>query len=158
MKLTAYPKTIFCLALLLAWGNGAPPAMAQHGGWIEIQSWSAPQTVEVHTPRDSYNAVFHSEVQVFPNGAASGFLVLSAPDSRNGVVIYLGTGETNVANVKWDKNSKVARVLLRGRTVDGEHILVSITPDASEDCLIYTTIGTDVHATWEAQGQIVVNR
>jgi hypothetical protein len=58
MKLTAYPKTIFCLALLLGWGNCMPPATAQ----------------------------------------------------------------------------------------------------SSEDCLIYTTIGTDVHATWEAQGRLAVIR
>jgi hypothetical protein len=47
-------------------------------------------------------------------------------------------------------------VVLRGRTEDGDPVVVIITPAASEDCLIYTTIGTDVHATWEAQGRIAV--
>src|SRR5262249_32959970 len=36
MRLTALPKTILWLALLLTWGLGAPPAWAQHTGRITV--------------------------------------------------------------------------------------------------------------------------
>ena len=49
-------------------------------------------------------------------------------------------------------------VLLRGRTSEGDPIVVMITPAATEDCLIYTTVGPDVHAIWEAQGRLTVIR
>ena len=141
-----------------------PPAMAQYQGthplYQDIFIPAPPQTVEVHTRQDSYNAVFLSdEVRVFPDGTASGSLTLIPTNSAsNPRIYYLGTGEANVVNVKWAKNGTVVRVLLGGETVDGDQILVSITPDASEDCLIYTTIGVEVHATWSAQGRIVVTR
>ena len=160
MKLTAYPKTIFCLALLLGWGNCMPPATAQS---IEIYSWhelvilSSLQTVEAHTPRDSYDAVFQSEIRVFRNPGANGFLMLdptdSAPRHTGGVNMIFLDG-----HVRFNRDGTVAAVLLRGRTVEGNPIVVMITPDEMEDCLIYTTIGTDVHATWEAQGRIAVIR
>ena len=152
MKLIAFRKTIFCLALLLAWGNCAPPAMAKHEHWIEIESVSLPQTVEVHTPIDSYNAGFQSEVHVFPNGTASGFLTLIPTDRHPGGANFLfGDG-----SVRFNRDGTVAGVLLRGYSEEGNLIVVMITPDASADCLIYTVVGPDVHATWEAQGQIVV--
>lgn len=155
MKLNNFPKTIFCLALLLCWGTCAPPAMAQsqHGDWIEILSTSAPQTVEVHTPRGSYNAGFQSEVRVFPDGMAIGSLTLIPTDSHpGGVNAVLSDG-----SVRFIRDSIVPVVLLRGLTQQGNPIVVMITPAASQDCLIYTTIGCcNVHATWEAQGRIVV--
>jgi len=153
MKLTAYPKTIFCLALLLAWGNCAPPAMAQsHDNWILIESQSAPQTVEVHTPRDSYIAVFQSEVRVFPDGTAIGCLIIDPTNRDSGGVnmIFLD------GSVRFNRDGTVAGVLLLGLTEEGNRVVVMITRDASEECLIYSTIGTDVHATLEAQGEIVV--
>jgi prepilin-type processing-associated H-X9-DG protein len=155
MKLTAYPKTIFCLALLLAWGSCVPPAMAQsrHGSWILIESWSAPQTVEVHTPQGSYNAVFASAVQVFPDGTASGFLTLTPTDRHPGGANF-AFSDGSVRFIRAD----IAAVMVRGHSEEGNRVVVMITPGASEDCLIYTTVGSDVHASWEAQGSIVVNR
>ncbi len=153
MKLTAFPKTIFCLTLLLAWGSCAPPAMADHVGWILIESQSAPQTVEVHTPRGSYNAVFQSAVQVFPNRAAIGSLTLMPTDRRPGG-LNVAMGDGSVRFIRHD----IAAVMVRGLTEEGNLVVVTITPAASEDCLIYTTLGSGVQATWEAQGQIVVNR
>ena len=161
MKLRSYLKPIFCVALLLCWGHCAPPAAALYQGthplYQDIYIPPAPQTVEVHTPRASYNAVFESEVRVFPNGTAVGFLTLSVPDSasrhsRGGNFLF-GDG-----SVRFNRDDTVAGILLRGRSVEGNRIVVMITPAATEDCLIYTTVGSDVHATWEARGQIVVNR
>src|SRR5262245_15873440 len=54
MRLTNFPKTIFCLALLLGWGNCAPPAKAQVTEYLFVAIVALPQTVEAHTPRDSY--------------------------------------------------------------------------------------------------------
>jgi prepilin-type processing-associated H-X9-DG protein len=161
MKLTAFPKTIFCLALLLCWGNCAPPVTAQGGVWVTVgffEVHSPPQTVAVHTPRDSYSAVFQSEARVFfPNGAASGFLTLSPTDSAPG-----HPGGANMlfsdGSVRFLHNGTVEGVLLRGSTSEGDLIVVMITPAATEDCLIYTTVGSDIHATWEAQGSIGVIR
>jgi prepilin-type processing-associated H-X9-DG protein len=158
MKLTAFPKTIFCLALLLGWGSCVPSATAQcNKCWIELNSVTFPQTVEVETPRGDYTAVFQSEVQVFPNHEARGFLTLiptdSAPRHQNGANFAFSDG-----HVKWSKNGTVAGVLLKGYSEDGNPVVVMITPAASEDCLIYTTVGTDVHATWEAQGRLAVIR
>ena len=151
MKLTAFPKTISCLALLLCLGSFAPPATADHAGWILIESQSAPQTVDVHTPRDSYNAVFLSAVQVFPDGTANGFLTLTPTDRHPGGANFLFS-DGSVRFIRHD----IAAVMVRGHSEEGNLVVVMITPGASEDCLIYTTIGVDVQATWEAQGQIVV--
>lgn len=159
MSLTSFPKAIFCLTLLSYWGRSAPPATAQHGGshaiYQDIVVPSALQTVEVHTPRGSYNAVFlQSEVQVFPNRMALGSLMLiPAAGHSGGLNVSLAEG-----SVRFNRDGTVAGVLLRGRTEDGNRIIVMITPAATEDCLIYTTVGTQVNATWEAQGHIVVNR
>lgn len=162
MKLTTFPQTIFSLALLLAWGHCAPPATAQSQGshplYQDIYIPAPPQTVEVHRPRDSYNAIFQSEVRVFPNGAANGFLRLDPTDSvparDDEVLVVFENG-----SVRFKRDGTVAGVLLRGREVEsGRLLVVMITPDASEDCLIYTIAGSGVQATWEAQGRIVVNR
>ena len=118
-------------------------------GFFEV---SAPvQTVEVNTPRDSYDAVFHNEVQV-RNGSANGFLTLPVPDGaarhQNGANFIFVDG-----SVRFSRDGAVAAVRLRGRTVEGnQRITVIITPAATEDCLIYTTVGTDVTATFEVEG------
>jgi prepilin-type processing-associated H-X9-DG protein len=157
MKLTTYPKTIFCLTLLLGWGNCAPPATAQYQGthalYQDIFIPVPPQTVEVHTPRDSYNAGFHSEIRVFRNAEANGFLMLDPTDSTHpgGANFTFGDG-----SVRFNRDGTVAGVLLRGRTIEGDPVVVIITPAEIEDCLIYTTVGPDVNATWEAQGRLIV--
>jgi prepilin-type processing-associated H-X9-DG protein len=159
MKLTAFPKTIICLALLLGWGSCAPPATAQQGWgpWEVVVISALPQTVIVETPRDSDTANFESVAMVYPNVAASGFLTLSdevsATRHSGGVNMLFSDG-----SVRFLHNGDVAGVLLRGRTVEGDPVVVMITPAATEDCLIYTTIGTDVHATWEAEGRLTVIR
>ena len=164
MKLTAFPKTIFCLALLLAWGNCAPPATAQnyHGGpsrehWILIESQSAPQTVEVQTPRGNCPAVFQSEARVFPNGSARGFLTLIPTDCANSHI-----GALNVAmgdgSVRFNRDGTVAGVMLRGHSEEGNPVVVMITPAASEDRLICTVVSFEVRATWEAQGSLTLIR
>ena len=158
MKLTNFPKVVFCLTLLLSWGSSAPPATAQNpGSHVLYQDSVVPptlQTVEVHTPRGSYNAVFlQDEVRVFPNRMATGSLMLIPTDSYSGGANFL----FHDGSVRFNRDGTVAGVLLRGRTEDGNRVIVMISPAATEDCLIYTTIGTQVKATWEAQGHIVVN-
>ena len=159
MKLTNFPKATICLTLLLHWGSSAPPATAQYQGlhalYQDIVIPAASQTVEVHTPRDSYNAVFfQSEVRVFPNRRAIGSLMLiPAAGHSGGANFSFADG-----SVRFNRDGTVAGVLLRGRTEDGHRVTLMIIPAATEDCLIYTTIGTQVNATWEAQGHILVNR
>ena len=162
MKLTAFPKTVFCLALLLCWGTYAPTATAQYEGshplYQDIFIPAPLQTVEVHTPRDTFSGVFESEARVFPNGEASGFLTLS-----NEVSTTRHSGGVNMifldGSVRFLPNGTVARVMLRGHTTEGDRVLVMITPVPSEDCLIYTTVGSDgVGSTWEAEGRLTVNR
>jgi hypothetical protein len=159
MKLIAYQKTIFCLALLLCWGICVPLVTAQGGqdsGWIDL---SAPvQTVVVQTPRGNYSAVFQNQVRVYPNGSASGVLELS---QRDGVLrrflVFAGRVQF--------RDGIVIRVLLRTSEADTRGttqgdpdipIIIASVPNAGEDRLIYTMVGTDLHvATWEAQGRIV---
>lgn len=121
-------------------------------GFFEV---NAPvQTVEVNTPRDSYDAVFHNEVQV-RNGAANGFLTLTGPDSGArhsvGLNVLLSDG-----SVRFNRNGTLSAVRLRGRNAEGGRITIIISPAATEDCLIYTTVGTDVTATFEVEGTLTL--
>jgi hypothetical protein len=159
MKLIAFPKTILCLALLLCWGSCVLLVTAQGGQdsiWIDL---SAPvQTVVVQTPWGSYSAVFQNEVRVYPNGSASGVLDLS---QRDGV---LRRFRVFAGRVQF-REGRVIRVLLRTSEADTRGtpqgdpdipIIIASVPNAGEDRLIYTIVGTDVLvATWEAQGRIV---
>jgi prepilin-type processing-associated H-X9-DG protein len=154
MKLTAYPKTIFGLALLLAWGSFALPAAAKNHDDIVFVITNNLQTVEVHTPRDSYNAVFESEVRVFPKGEASGSLTLFPTDSAHpgGANFTFGDG-----SVRFNRDGTVAGILLLGRTDEGEPVVVMIEKSTRDVYLKYVYMGpAGVHATWEAQGRIRV--
>lgn len=156
MKLMANPKTIFCLALLLGWGNCVPAARAH--AWHELILLGDVAAARVHTPRGDYGAFFQSEARVFPNGEANGFLTLdpldAAPHHGGGMNVVVGDG-----SVRFLRDGSVAGVLLRGREVESDRLLiVRVTPAATEDCLIYTTVGSDVHATWETPGRFIVVR
>jgi len=150
---------VLVLALSSLPGTAVPTTLAQSCGpnncWIEIGSTQLPQTVEVQTPRDSYNAGFQSRLRVFRDGEATGFLELmpAPPRQTGGVNMIFVDG-----HVRFNRDGTVAGVVLRGRTAEGDPVVVMITPEPSEDCLIYTTIGTDVHATWEVPGRLTVIR
>lgn len=152
MKLRAFPKTIFCMVVLLCWASCTPPAMAQNESrWRSIVIISPLQPVEVHTLRGSYTANFESAALVSRNGNAGGLMTF--PSSGGGVNVIFLDGSVRF------HDGIVTGVILRGRAADGHEIFVSVRPEPSEDCLIYTTIGTDYrYATWEAHGRIVVNR
>src|SRR5687768_15053041 len=124
-------------------------------GFFEV---AAPeQTVLVDTPRDIYAAVFHNEVQV-RNGRADGFLTLTVPDGGSAP----HTGGITVLfvdrSLRFTTFGAVGPVRIRARISahPNRRITIIITPAATEDCLIYTTVGTDFHATWEAQGRLTV--
>jgi hypothetical protein len=148
---------LICSLLFLT--NVTALAQREHCGpggcWIEISSVQMLQTVKVQTLRASYPAVFQSDLQVFPNREAQGFLQLlpaGRPDDE-----ILVSFEHGVARLKRD--GTVAGVVLLGRTARGRTVIVMITPDASEDCLIYTTVGTDVRpASWEVPGRLTAIR
>lgn len=151
MKLAAFPKTVFCLALLLCWGNCAPPAMAQSAPrWRSVVITSPLQAVEVHTLRGSHTGTFESSALVRRNGDASGLMTFPSRSGGTNMIFLDGSVRFH--------DGTVTVVLLRARAADGQQILVAIRPEPSgEDCLIYTTIGTSGFATWEAEGSIVVN-
>lgn len=166
MKRTNIRSAFFVLTVALsslAW-LGAPSALAQRehcgpgGCWIEIGSTQLPQSVEVQSSKGDFRAVFQSQLKVFPDREASGFLQLirvrgEAPNPDDEVLVLFENG-----NVRFERDGSVAGVVLHGRTAEGRRVIVMITPDASEDCLIYTTVGSDVHATWEVPGRITVIR
>jgi len=152
MRLTALPKTILWLALLLTWGLGAPPAWAQHTGRITvIVSDPFVQTVNVRTPRGNYTATFAQDTVVYPDGSASGVLTLTDP---NGVPqSYLVTD----GSVRFIHDTVPQLMLLRARGPDGEMIIVSRPDaDASEPCRIYDVVGTQVNARLHFVGAVRV--
>jgi len=152
MKLAAFPKTVYWLALLLCWGDCAPPVMAQNAPrWRSVVITSPLQAVEVHTLRGNYTATFESASLVRRNGDASGLMTFPSPAGGTNMIFLDGSVRFH--------DGKVTVVLLRALAADGQQILVAIRPEPSgEDSLIYTTIGTDYRfATWEAEGRIVVN-
>jgi hypothetical protein len=150
IKMTAVLTCMIC-GLLIAFGS-----QPDHREWILIESVATPQTVEVHTPHRSYNSFFSSTLRINRNGRASGNMELTTPDGdRLSYDANRGTGilRSTDGGLGW----VVIQLKLIARTENGRQVFVTITPAATEDCLIYTTIGTDVHATWEAQGRIRVS-
>jgi hypothetical protein len=144
----------FTLMSASAYAQRDPAICGPGGCWIDITSTQVVQSIAVQTPRGGYTAVFQSDMQVFPSREARGFLQLiptSRPDDEILVAFVNG-------NVRFERDGSVAQVILHGRTSAGRPIVVRITPDESQDCLIYTTVGSDVHATWQAPGRLTVNR
>ena len=154
MKLTAFPQTIFCLVLLLCRGSFAPSVAAQGEPWSHITISAPPQTVEVRTPRGGYLAVFQEEVQVYPNGAASGFLDLSEPDGRpRRFQVIAGH-----AQVHGDVTGRITGLAVDPADPTGHAFVVHIRPVPSEPCRIYDIAGTQVNAHFEAETLIEVIR
>lgn len=155
MKLAAFPKTIFCLALLLGWGSCAPPAAAQSVDWDFVAISAPPQTVVVRTPRGSYTANFENAALVYPSGRASGVLALSKPDGA------LWRFHVFAGRVQF-RDGTVTGVLLRAGAEDrgadpGDEITVVIRrePVLPQECLIYDLLGSQVHARFEAEGRMI---
>ncbi len=113
--------------------------------WDFVSIIALPQTVTVETPRGSYTAAFENEARVYPDGRARGVLELSGPDGAPHRFRVLA------GRVRVDDGT-VTRAVLHLVEVDPrDHPRLEITvviepePSMSEDCLIYTTIGTDAH-------------
>lgn len=134
-------------------------AKAQAGVWVTVGFFEvdAPrQTVQVDTARGTYNAVFQSEVQV-RNGSADGVLMLRPVNARHsgGINVALADG-----SVRFLHDGTVAAVRLRGRTADGDRIVVMIFPAQSQNTFRVFVLGNgpDIGATWEANGSLTVVR
>jgi prepilin-type processing-associated H-X9-DG protein len=150
-------RTVLGLMLCGTWSGGQRTAAAQAAPTWQALTLSAPvQTIPVQSRRQSWTAVFQTEAQVFANGSANGFLILSDPVAQaatSGVNAAWGDG-----SVRFSRTGAVLRVMLRGKTPDGAAVAVSVTPSEIEDCLIYTTVGTQLTATWMADGRITLLR
>jgi hypothetical protein len=121
-----------------------------------------PQTVVAQTPRGSYSAFFENVALVFPSVGAIGLLALSPTDNAPGSNQGFGRWEVSLGHISTHEDD--TRVLLHAhaantRTPGGE-ITVTIRPDTdrSEPCRIYDWVGTQVHASFEAQAVITVFR
>ena len=155
MTLTSFPKTVICLALLMCGSCLAPMTAAQQSSrdWDFVSIIAPPQTVTVETPRGSYTAAFENDARVYPDGRARGVLELSGPDGTPHRFRVLA------GRVRVDDDGTVTRAVLHLREVDpgglrrlNLAVAVEVDPSMSEDCLIYTTIGTD--STWVAYGRM----
>lgn len=157
MTCLARRRAVFGLMLCAAWAADLPTAAAQAAPpWQALTISSPLQTIPVQARRQSWNAVLQTEAQVFANGSANGFLTLSDP------VAQLRPGGMNFVfvdgSVRFSRSGAVLRVLLHGTNPEGTVETVSVTPAEIEDCLIYTTVGTQLSATWMAEGRITVLR
>ncbi|HQR36409.1 MAG TPA: hypothetical protein PLK30_27030 [Blastocatellia bacterium] len=153
MKRTNWLKTVVCMALLFSIGSFPPPAIAQDLRWIDI-SFSL-QTVQVHTSRGDYPAVFKHETVIQPNGAARGALWLATP--RGTLVRYdsfygQGVYKPSDSGVTWQQ------ITLYLRAPDGRWLIALLRPAAQEECVVYDLVGPGVHASWEAQGQVTLSQ
>ena len=150
-------RAITGLLLGSTWAGGLRAAVAPAAPTWQALTVSSPvQTIAVQSRRQSWTAVFQTEGQVFPNGSANGFLTLSDPLANGpgrGVNFEFADG-----SVRFSRTGAVLRVQLRGKTPEGTLVTVSVTPSEIEDCLIYTTVGTQLSATWMAEGRITLLR
>ena len=94
----------------------------------------------------SLTAIFDSDLTVGANGWVRGFVRFDFGGGRRAdYVAERGGLSFDAAGVAIS-----ATVLLLARRGDGrlahDYALVTVAPVPGEDCLIYTTIGTDVHA------------
>lgn len=150
-------RTVLGMLLCGTWAGGLRTAAAQAAPTWQALTISSPvQTIPVQSRRQSWTAVFQTEAQVFVNGSANGFLTLSdalASGPGRGVNFEMADG-----SVKFSRTGAVLKVQLRGTTPEGTLVTVGVTPSEIEDCLIYTTVGTQLTATWMAEGRITLLR
>ena len=112
----------------------------------------------VRTPRGDYKADFQIEAQVFlPYGMANGYLKLMPIDTASphsgGVNVLFGDG-----SVRFSRDGRIEQVLLSGRTTGTDPLPVLLVIanqdyDEGDERLVYTLIGSHIHATWEAKGR-----
>lgn len=134
---------------------GAPGAAAKSTpAWQALTLSSPPQSISVQSMRRTWPAQFQAEAQLFASRIANGFLTLTGAIEQllpGGLNLTLRDGGMRLA-----ASGEVQLVLMRGTTAEGNVITVGVTPVPSEDCLIYTTIGTQVRAAWMAEGHITL--
>lgn len=120
------------------------------------------RAVAVENARGTYTADFQHAMIVYPNGRADGTLLFTAADgSERYLRIY-------AAQVHWRTESEheVQRLRLQARELGPQpspEVAIIIYPvennTAGEDCLIYTTIGTQVYnATFAVESRLTVVR
>lgn len=155
MDLSAHRRSLLRLMLGGAAAGVAARSSARSATpWQALTISSPPQGLAVLSQRRSYPAVFQSEAQLLAGGPASGFLALSGaiqPLWPGGLTVVFSEGSAQLSGT-----GTARRVLLRGTAGDGSALTIAVTPVAGEDCLIYTTIGTQVRATWMADGVITL--
>jgi hypothetical protein len=155
VKFTAFARTIFGLMLVLTLNPCLPSATAQHidSLWLYINIRALPQTVEVHTHRGSYLAVFQVEAQVYKNGSAGGFIDLTeANGTPHRFQVVFGR-----AHVRDGGAGRITGLAVDPTDPRGNAFVFNIHPaPASEPCRIYGIAGTEVHAQFEAETEIDV--
>jgi hypothetical protein len=169
MKYTRITSGLLGLVWLCCQTAVQSAGTTQPAPWRFITLNAPAQTVAVEAYRRTYSASFQHETIIAANGRATGTLLLTAPDGSQRRV------QAFAAVVHWHDN-QVQRIRLRTREVGpgaDEEIVVIIypappphapaptptpTPGPSSDCLIYTTVGTFVNVTFEAQGRLAVIR
>jgi hypothetical protein len=155
-------KTLLGLLLLLSQAFSSPSDAFgfTHFRYMTVNCVRRPVAVE--NARGTYTADFQHAMILYPNGRADGTLLFTAADgSERYLQIY-------AAQVHWRAESEheVQRLRLQARelgTQPGPEVAIIIYPTppnaAGEDCLIYTTIGTQVYnATFAVESRLTVVR
>lgn len=122
------------------------PALAAKDVFIRVKPHVGGPIVLTTCSGESLTAIFESDLLIGSNGAARGEVRFDfGADDRVDFVPVVGGLDFDAAGAVI-----AAHVLLRLRGNRGrlaqEYALLAVTPHESEDCLIYTTIGTQVHA------------
>ncbi|MBS1791195.1 MAG: DUF1559 domain-containing protein [Acidobacteria bacterium] len=159
MKLVTFPKIIMCLALLSCWEFCRTSAHAQSFlGGVYVATSDVNGAYTVHTLEGDYKAGFQIEARVLlPYGVANGYLNLIPKDRASGhpggVNVLMSDG-----SVRFARDGKIEQVLLWGRTTEADPLPVLLVianqDDGGDGRLVYTLIGSHLHATWEAKGRI----